>query len=544
MGKKNRAKKTDSDKSVKNKRDLMLMAYQLQQMCVRDHDRMKEWEFFTDLHKSVEIFRKKQKQALQTKPAKREDNVGKFKSWWMNHKVYQSNSIELKQFDADQGFGFVATKDIEENELLVKVPDSVMITYSNALSSYLGNLVREKAILSSMPNISLALFVHCEKYNQQSDFKPYLDIIPEDFNTALYFSPNEMLLLKGSTALGMAVLQYKAIVRQFAILYQILNESQSKYAIPKSAVDNFTFDAYRWAVSTLTTRQNQVPFVSSDGKVEQTLALIPLWDMFNHSPGKMSTHYTMTSGELECSSMKKFVVGEQVSICYGDRPNFELLIHNGFVIENHMTDFIRIPLGISSKDKLYDKKAKLLELFNMDVISYLPIGQRKHLECSNLIAFIRIFHISEENLDWWLNEAKDDDFYLLQFSEPDRECGRGFESGSEHIWKFLVNRLKLLIMSLERTIEGFRKEKQTTNKARMCVKFREQELVVLKRSKTMVEARMLKIEQTRMLESEQARMLESEQTRMSEEVQVAKICNAEACQNDTKEVIAAENEQD
>ena len=61
-------------------------------------------------------------------------------------------------------------------------------------------------------------------------------------------------------------------------------------------------------------------------------------------------------------------------------------------------------------------------------------------------------HITTENLDWWLNEAKDDDFYLLQFSEPDQKCGRGFESGSEHIWKFLVNRLKLLIMSLERTV--------------------------------------------------------------------------------------------
>ena len=60
---------------------------------------------------------------------------------------------------------------------------------------------------------------------------------------------------------------------------------------------------------------------------------------------QMSTHYTMTSGELECSSMRKFLIGEQVSICYGDRPNFELLIHNGFVIEDHVTDFIRIPLG-------------------------------------------------------------------------------------------------------------------------------------------------------------------------------------------------------
>jgi len=529
MGKKNRAKKTDSDKNVKNKRDLMLMAYQLQQMCVRDHDRLKEWEFFTDLHKSVEIFRKKQKQALAMKSVKREENVSKFKSWWQKNKVFQSESIELKQLNGDQGFGFVATKDITENELLVKVPDNVMITYSNALNSYLGNLIKEKAILSSMPNISLALFVHCEKYNQQSHFKPYLDIIPDDFNTALYFSPNEMLLLKGSTALGMAVLQYKAIVRQFAVLYQIMNECQMT-GMPKAAVDNFTFDAYRWAVSTLTTRQNQVPFVSDDGKVEQTLALIPLWDMFNHSPGKMSTHYTMTNGQLECSAMRHFKSGEQVSICYGDRPNFELLIHNGFVLEDHATDFIRIPLGISNKDRLYEKKAKLLELFNMDVISYLPIGQQKHLTCSNLIAFIRIFHICEEKLDWWLKEAKDDDFYLLQFSEPDHECSQGFESGSEHIWKFLINRLKLLIMVLEKAIDGYRKEKQTTTKARICLKFREQELIVLKRSKLMVEARMMKTTQ----------VVTSPQVVTSSPPS----CKTEAFQNDKQEVITAENVQE
>lgn len=33
--------------------------------------------------------------------------------------------------------------------------------------------------------------------------------------------------------------------------------------------------------------------------------------------------------------MKDFKEGEQVTICYGERKNADLLIHNGFVMENN-----------------------------------------------------------------------------------------------------------------------------------------------------------------------------------------------------------------
>ena len=47
------------------------------------------------------------------------------------------------------------------------------------------------------------------------------------------------------------------------------------------------FLLFRWAVSTVMTRQNQIP--TPDGS-KMTFALIPLWDMCNHCNGLVSNH--------------------------------------------------------------------------------------------------------------------------------------------------------------------------------------------------------------------------------------------------------------
>ena len=46
-----------------------------------------------------------------------------------------------------------------------------------------------------------------------------------------------------------------------------------------------SFHFHRWAVSTVMTRQNQIP--AKDGS-RATLGLIPLWDMCNHTNGIVS----------------------------------------------------------------------------------------------------------------------------------------------------------------------------------------------------------------------------------------------------------------
>jgi hypothetical protein len=49
-----------------------------------------------------------------------------------------------------------------------------------------------------------------------------------------------------------------------------------------SLLTRFTYEAYRWAVATITTRQNRVHDELLHAPNE--LALIPLLDMCNHSP--------------------------------------------------------------------------------------------------------------------------------------------------------------------------------------------------------------------------------------------------------------------
>lgn len=55
----------------------------------------------------------------------------------------------------------------------------------------------------------------------------------------------------------------------------------------------------RWAVSSVMTRQNQIP--TEDGR-RVTLALIPLWDMCNHRNGLVRLQHTLTLWHAPMSS--------------------------------------------------------------------------------------------------------------------------------------------------------------------------------------------------------------------------------------------------
>jgi hypothetical protein len=70
-----------------------------------------------------------------------------------------------------------------------------------------------------------------------------------------------------------AVKLVKNIARQYMYL-------KRKLGAPKTPLDpsRFTWNAFRWAVSILMTRQNFIP--SQHGN---QIALIPLWDLCNHT---------------------------------------------------------------------------------------------------------------------------------------------------------------------------------------------------------------------------------------------------------------------
>lgn len=82
------------------------------------------------------------------------------------------------------------------------------------------------------------------------------------------------------------------------------------------------------------TRENLIPKLPSEitdeSKDRKTIAsLIPFWDMANHKNGVVTSFFDVGTNQLESSALSDFSAGEQIFIYYGDRPNADLMVHNG-----------------------------------------------------------------------------------------------------------------------------------------------------------------------------------------------------------------------
>jgi len=117
-------------------------------------------------------------------------------------------------------------------------------------------------MLNSMGNVALAMHLLMEKTNPASNWEPYINALPSSYSTVMYFSESELMELRGSPALVEALQHCKRVARHYAYFYRKFCSTMLQ--------DYFTYEEYRWAVSTVMTRQNLVGKLdnySSKGRV-------------------------------------------------------------------------------------------------------------------------------------------------------------------------------------------------------------------------------------------------------------------------------------
>uniref|UniRef100_A0A8B9GUA7 protein-histidine N-methyltransferase n=1 Tax=Astyanax mexicanus TaxID=7994 RepID=A0A8B9GUA7_ASTMX len=149
---------------------------------------------------------------------------------------------------------------------------------------------------------------------------------------------------------------------------------------------------FRWAVSSVMTRQNQIP--TEDGS-RVTLALIPLWDMCNHTNGLITTGYNLEDDRCECVALQDYKENEQIYIFYGTRSNAEFVIHNGFFFEDNAHDRVKIKLGVSKSERLYAMKAEVLARAGIPASSIFALHCSEPPISAQLLAFLRVFCMTE-----------------------------------------------------------------------------------------------------------------------------------------------------
>ena len=115
-------------------------------------------------------------------------------------------------------------------------------------------------------------------------------------------------------------------------------------ATPRTFNTGFTWTHFRWAMSVVMTRQNRLPPVARGvmappwpsgvpryGAAEQVhLALIPLYDMVNHTPGEITSFFTQDE-RIALEALEPVAPGREVRMSYGSRSTDALLQYQGFV---------------------------------------------------------------------------------------------------------------------------------------------------------------------------------------------------------------------
>jgi hypothetical protein len=86
---------------------------------------------------------------------------------------------------------------------LFKVPNEIILTLNEVKGTNIEKLFKEDRLLSSMANVALAMLVLYLKTSPKDEklaakWSPYLNILPVEFTTPLYFNLNEIKMLQHS----------------------------------------------------------------------------------------------------------------------------------------------------------------------------------------------------------------------------------------------------------------------------------------------------------------------------------------------------------
>ncbi|KAI8815182.1 hypothetical protein BJ742DRAFT_765572 [Cladochytrium replicatum] len=286
-----------------------------------------------------------------------------------------------------KGLGLFATENIEPTETILQVPLSAMMTASMSRHN-LGKLVDAVPILQHMPSLALAVNLLRESLNPESFWAPYIHILPSAW-IKLKLQPLTSLTSKYTDlaatcpCFATVVKDLKSNLRQYVIIREGLNKHKKIISL-----DQFTYRRFRWAVAVVMTRQNPIP--NELGR--PVFTLIPMYDLFNHAPGEVTTHY---HGELklsETASAGHFSAGDEVLIAYGHRPNRDLFVYSGFVdLDMQDNDSYRLWLGINPSDKYAKQKLSLLSSANLPVAGYYELRRNVKQTCVNILVFVQIF---------------------------------------------------------------------------------------------------------------------------------------------------------
>lgn len=267
-----------------------------------------------------------------------------FEVWLQTVGVTVSSKIKLADLrHRSAGRAVLATQDISTDEELFTIPRSSILTVQ---TSDLPTAVQEEI---DDPWLSLILAMIYEyQRGSGSRWKPYFDVLPESFDTLMYWSNEELKHLEGSAVVNKIgrksadkafTEQIIPIIRRHADFFSEMNRNDAEILQlchrMGSIIMAYAFDLERTSAPNDSTDQQQDGWEEDsdqDGGDEiLPKGMVPLADMLNADADRNNAKLFYEDDKVVMKAIEDVSAGQELFNDYGPLPSADVLRRYGYV---------------------------------------------------------------------------------------------------------------------------------------------------------------------------------------------------------------------
>ncbi|XP_045813535.1 ribulose-1,5 bisphosphate carboxylase/oxygenase large subunit N-methyltransferase, chloroplastic [Trifolium pratense] len=302
---------------------------------------------------------------------------------WLQEEGVITAKTPVKASVVPEGLGLVALKDISRNDVVLQVPKRLWINPDAVEASEIGKVCSELK-----PWLSVILFLIRERSRGDSIWKHYFGILPQETDSTIYWSEEELQELQGTQLLN-TTLSVKEYVENECLKLEKEIILPNKRLFPSPV----TLDDFFWAFGMLRSR-------AFSRLRNENLVIIPLADLINHS-ARVTTddHASEVKGPaglfswdylFSVRSPLSVKAGEQVYIQYDlNKSNAELALDYGFIEPNADRNAYTLTLEISESDPFFDDKLDIAESNGFAQTAYFDIFYNRPLP-PGMLTYLRL----------------------------------------------------------------------------------------------------------------------------------------------------------
>lgn len=298
-----------------------------------------------------------------------------FQDWLIKNNVEISPKIAIHDYrDTNQGRGIIALQNINPDEMIFKLPRSIVLNIdNNSLIKQYPLALKKLRLLDQWIGLIIVLSFEMKfKFNpsdnddnNNSFWYEYLNILPNDFNQLIYWNDEELNHLQPSCILDRIGKENN--LNMYNQIISIINQDLSIIEEFKSSP--LTFEEYNKVATIIMSYSFDVEVPKSKPNKEMTengtneeddeddyeeeedheyyKSMVPFADTLNADTHLNNAILIYSTDQLIMTCIKVIAKGEQVYNTYSDHPNLELLRRYGYVeLNGSKYDFGEIPLSI------------------------------------------------------------------------------------------------------------------------------------------------------------------------------------------------------